>query len=128
MTRRAHLKTLMETLAFGGALVSPVGERLLSAQETQARRGMPSIKITKIRTIQTRANAGWSIVKVETSEPGLYGIGSAVRHFRPGSIPPAVEVLAEGLVGPRSGRDRGHLAEQLHELALAKQRHNERGA
>ena len=36
---------------------------------------------------------------METSEPGLYGIGSAGDFFRPGTIPPAVEVLAQGLVG-----------------------------
>ena len=42
---------------------------------------MPRLKITQIRTIQTRPNAGWSIVKVETSEPGLYGIGSASDMF-----------------------------------------------
>jgi mannonate dehydratase len=36
---------------------------------------------------------------VETSEPGLYGIGSASDFFRPGTVPPAVEVLAQGLLG-----------------------------
>ncbi|HWB96901.1 MAG TPA: enolase C-terminal domain-like protein [Bryobacteraceae bacterium] len=82
-----------------GAAFSPVGERFLSAQEQQARKGLPPLKITKVRTIQTRPNAGWSIVKIETSEPGLYGIGSASDMFRPGTIPPAVEVLATGLVG-----------------------------
>ncbi|MCC6585436.1 MAG: mandelate racemase [Bryobacterales bacterium] len=60
---------------------------------------MPPLKITRIRPIQTRAGGAWTIVKVETSEPGLYGIGSASDIFRHGSIPAAVEVLAQGLVG-----------------------------
>src|SRR3954453_8384140 len=84
---------------FAAVALTPVGERYLSAQEVQARRGLPPLKITKVRTIQTRPNAAWSIVKVETSEPGLYGIGSASDTFRPGTIPPAVEVLSQGLIG-----------------------------
>jgi mannonate dehydratase len=95
MDRRDYLKSM----ALAGAAFSPVGERFLTAQEVAARRGLPPLKITKIRTIQTRPNAGWSIVKVETSEPGLYGIGSAGDFFRPGTIPPAVDVLAQGLLG-----------------------------
>src|SRR5260370_32672552 len=86
-------------MAIGSAAFSPVGERLLAAQEVAARRGLPALKITMIRTIQTRANAGWTFVKVETSEPGLYGIGSAGDFFRPGTIPPAVEGVAQGVVG-----------------------------
>ena len=82
-----------------GVMFSPVGQEWLTAQEVQARRGMPPIKITRVRSIQTRANAAWTIVKVETSEPGLYGIGSASDIFRPGTIPPAVEVLSQGLIG-----------------------------
>ena len=96
MRRRDYLKS---TAALAGAAFSPVGEKFLSAQEVSARRGLPPLKITKIRTIQTRPNAGWTIVKLETSEPGLYGIGSAGDFFRPGTIPPAVEVLAQGLLG-----------------------------
>ena len=38
-------------------------------------------------------------MKAETSEPGLYGIGSASDMFRPATIPPAVEVLSQGLLG-----------------------------
>ena len=94
-----HRRDYLKSMALAGATFSPIGERFLTAQEIAARRGLPPLKITKIRTIQTRTNAGWSIVKIETSEPGLYGIGSAGDFFRPGTIPPAVEVLAQGLVG-----------------------------
>jgi len=95
MKRRDFLKSM----ALAGAAFSPVGEKNLTAQEIAARRGLPPVKITRIRTIQTRRNAGWAIVKVETSQPGLYGIGSASDFFRPGTIPPAVDVLAQGLIG-----------------------------
>lgn len=81
------------------AAFSPTGARTLTGQEVQARRGMPPLKITGVRAIQTRANAAWTIVKVETSEPGLHGIGSASDLFRPGTVPPAIEVLAQGVIG-----------------------------
>ncbi len=99
MQRRDFLKAATSRCLAAGAMFSPVGERYLNAQEVQARRGMPALKITGIRSIQTRPSAAWTIVKVETSEPGLYGIGSASDIFRPGSVPPAVEVLAQALVG-----------------------------
>lgn len=99
MNRRQFLAMTRARCLAAGAMFSPVGQRWLTAQEAQARRGMPPLKITRVRTIQTRANAAWSIVKVETSEPGLYGIGSASDLFRPGTIPPAVEVLSQGLIG-----------------------------
>jgi mannonate dehydratase len=99
MNRRDFLHAATERCLLAGAFFSPVGAQYLTAQEQQARKGLPRLKITRIRTIQTRPNAGWSIVKVETSEPGLYGIGSATDLFRPGTIPPAVETLAQGLVG-----------------------------
>ena len=99
MDRREFVRSAALRCLAAGACFSPVGARYLTAQERQSRRGMSPLKITKIRAIQTRANGAWTIVKVETSEPGLYGIGSASDLFRPGSVPPAVEVLAQGVVG-----------------------------
>ena len=127
MNRRDFLQSTAERCLLAGAFFSPVGARYLTAQEQQARRGMPPLKLTAIRTIQTRPNAGWSIVKVETSEPGLYGIGSA--RTCSGRAPfrlPLKPSLRGWSAGPR--RDRGHLAVELHELAMAQQRHHEPGA
>jgi hypothetical protein len=45
-------------MALAGAAFSPVGEQFLTAQEVAARRGIPPVKITEIRTIQTRPGAG----------------------------------------------------------------------
>ncbi|MGH9628001.1 MAG: starvation-sensing protein RspA, partial [Bryobacteraceae bacterium] len=99
MNRRDFARWTTARCLTAAAAFSPVGQRSLTAQEAQARRGMPPLKITGVRAIQTRANAAWTIVKVETSEPGLYGIGSASDIFRPGTVPPAIEVLAQGIVG-----------------------------
>ncbi|MBV8709951.1 MAG: starvation-sensing protein RspA [Acidobacteriaceae bacterium] len=54
---------------------------LLFAAERYARaaRGLPELKITEVRAIPTSAGANysWVFLKILTSEPGLYGIGSA---------------------------------------------------
>jgi mannonate dehydratase len=49
------------------------------SQEQTALRGLPQLKITGAKVIATSANqrAQWVFVKILTSEPGLYGIGSA---------------------------------------------------
>lgn len=56
--------------------------------------------ITRVRSIRTRADGTWVIVKIETNQPGLYGIGSASDHYRAGVVVAAInEVLAPKLVG-----------------------------
>jgi mannonate dehydratase len=54
---------------------------LLFAAERYARaaHGLPELKITEVKTIPTSAghNYSWVFLKILTSEPGLYGIGSA---------------------------------------------------
>jgi mannonate dehydratase len=63
-------------------------------------------KIEEIRCIRTRANGTWTIVKVITNQPGLYGIGSAsdVGHT------PTVITAIEEVIAPRLiGRDASHI-------------------
>lgn len=62
-------------------------------------------KITNIRCIRTRAAGTWVIVKVETDQPGLYGIGSASDHYHARTVITAVETLAQKLIG----RDASHI-------------------
>jgi mannonate dehydratase len=54
---------------------------LLAAAERYARaaKGLPQLKITDVKVIPTSAghNYQWAFLKIMTSEPGLYGIGSA---------------------------------------------------
>jgi mannonate dehydratase len=82
MHRRSILKT------FGGAgagLLAGPGP-LAQAQET-ARRGMPALKITDVKTILTQPRADHLvIVKVMTNEPGLFGVGCATHRERPNAV------------------------------------------
>lgn len=61
-------------------------------------------KITRIKTIRTRRNGGWVIVKVETDQPGLWGIGSASDWYHGDAVVAAIE---HGLAPRLIGRDAG---------------------
>jgi mannonate dehydratase len=57
-------------------------------------------KITRVRCIRTRVTGTWVIVKVETDQPGLYGIGSAHDYNATGAVVAAVEEwMAPRLIG-----------------------------
>lgn len=57
-------------------------------------------KITAIRVIRSRADGSWLIVKVETDQPGLYGIGSASDYYQREAVTAAIEhSLAPRLIG-----------------------------
>lgn len=66
-----------------------------TAEEAQARvgRGQGPLKITKVRPILTapQSRIRLVVVKVETSEPGLYGLGCATFNQRPLAVKTAVE-------------------------------------
>jgi mannonate dehydratase len=68
---------------------------LLCAAEHYARaaRGLPELTITQIRVFPTSAGANysWVFLKVVTSEPGLYGIGSASNVNEAPAIATAIE-------------------------------------
>ena len=68
---------------------------LLAAAERYARaaRGLPELKITGVKTIPTSAghNYQWVFLKVLTSEPGLYGIGSASNVNETAAVISAIE-------------------------------------
>lgn len=62
-------------------------------------------KITAVRCIRTRTHGSWVIVKVETDQPGLYGIGSASDHYHARTVTTAIEeALAPLVVGREAGR------------------------
>ncbi len=108
MERRDFLKQLPA----GGALAAfLLGTRTASggmslprapAQENEtARRGDSPLKITKVRAILTAPyGTRLVIVKVETNEPGLHGIGCATFTQRPRTVVTAVDkYLAPFLIG-----------------------------
>jgi len=68
----------------GGALAAA---RPLAAQA----RGLPPLKITDVKTILTQPGGDHLVVvKVFTSEPGLYGVGCATHRERPLAVASAV--------------------------------------
>ena len=65
-------------------------------------KGLPPLTIKEVKVISTSGgrNYRWVFVKIITSEPGLYGIGSAGNHFQPYAVIAAIEKhLAPFLIG-----------------------------
>ncbi|WP_042159403.1 enolase C-terminal domain-like protein [Paenibacillus gorillae] len=62
-------------------------------------------KIAGIKCIRTRHDRTWTIVKVETDQPGLYGIGSASDMYHPTAVEQVIEeLLAPLLIGREAGQ------------------------
>lgn len=83
-------------LSAAGALGVP-----LAAQQPTQTRSLAPLKITGVKVILTQPGGDHLvIVKVLTSEPGLYGIGCATHRERPLAVATAVEqYLAPMLIG-----------------------------
>lgn len=95
MQRRDFLKGL----AAAGGVAAPVFS--LPARAQTAMRGLPPVKIRDVRVILTAPNGIRLVVlKVETSEPGLYGLGCATFTQRALAVATAVqEYLRPFLIG-----------------------------
>src|SRR5947209_1747453 len=97
MDRRELLRMVPTCAAFGGAgLLAGRGRGLGAEQEkektAQASRGLPPLKITDVRTILTAPDRiRLVVVKVMTSEPGLYGLGCATFTQRALAVQTAVD-------------------------------------
>ncbi len=95
MDRRDVLRLIPAGAAFSGAGL--LGVRALGGtppvlDEPAARRGLPPLKITDIRTILTAPDrVRLVVVKVLTSEPGLYGLGCATFTQRALAVQTAVD-------------------------------------
>ena len=77
----------------GIALSGPAATASAAQDYSRATRGLPPLKITNVKTIATCPNniRTLVVVKVETSEPGLYGLGCSTGSLRPYAIKSAVE-------------------------------------
>lgn len=79
-----------------------------AAQEASRRMaGLPPLTIREVKVIATSGGARyrWVFVKILTSEPGLYGIGSASNHFQTHAVIAALERhAAPYLVGKNPDR------------------------
>ncbi|WP_304233007.1 enolase C-terminal domain-like protein [Jiulongibacter sediminis] len=87
-TRRNLLKGL--GLASAGYLGFP--SATLAGQYQQKTKGLSQVKITKVKAIATCPHGiELIVVKVETSEPGLYGIGCATFRQRAHAVVAAID-------------------------------------
>lgn len=103
MNRREYLSGLGL-----GAMAAAMNSFAQAAEKTEeisarAARGSAKVKITKVRAIATAPQrTRLLVVKVETSEPGLYGLGCATYNQRP---LPVVSAVNEYLDPFARGRD-----------------------
>ncbi|HEU0174919.1 MAG TPA: enolase C-terminal domain-like protein [Blastocatellia bacterium] len=98
MNRREALNFLSKAAVVGGAGIIPTGRGLAgplqnqAPQEQASRNGLAPVKIRDIKTILTAPDGiRLVIVKVETTEPGLYGWGCATFTQRAYVVETAVE-------------------------------------
>jgi mannonate dehydratase len=79
----------------------------IEAAQQAVRRGMPPVKITDVKVIliQMESSTHYVIVKVLTSEPGLYGLGCATHAERPLIVATAIEQYLKPMVIGRNVDD-----------------------
>ena len=91
MNRRNLIKGASLAAAAGAIGIPSRNEATVANAYAEATRGLPPLKITKVKSILTAPQRiRLCVVKVETSEPGLYGLGCATFNQRP--LPVAVAV------------------------------------
>jgi len=91
MDRRELIKNLGFGATLGALGVLSKPDPAVAQTYSQATKGLPPLKITKVKAILTAPQGiRLCVVKVETSEPGLYGLGCATYNQRP--LPVAVAV------------------------------------
>lgn len=94
MNRRSFLNQLSRGAALAGLAMAPKNALAAEAEQAvaKAQRGSAPLKITKVRPILTAPQGiRLLVVKVETSEPGLYGLGCGTFQQRPLTVKTAVE-------------------------------------
>lgn len=85
-------RDVMKSFSFGAAAgVSGIFGReneAIAQTYSKATRGLPPLKITSVKCFAT---GNLNVVKVDTSEPGLYGLGCATFQQRPMTVTTAVD-------------------------------------
>ena len=99
LTRRDSMKMLGLGSA---AMLGMVGglPKAMAQEKPAYAKGMPPVTVKSVKAITTRPNgSNLVVVKVETSEPGLYGLGCATFTQRAFAVLPAIEYLNEFAAG-----------------------------
>ena len=92
MNRRDVMKSVGLGAAAGISGIFGRENEACAQKYSDATRGLPPLKITKVKAIPTCPNGiRLVVVKVETSEPGLYGLGCATFTQRPLPVVSAVD-------------------------------------
>jgi len=82
------------------ALGSPLVAGGTDAAHIERPRGLPPLKITDVRVTVTSPGRNYVVVKILTSEPGLYGVGDATLNGRELSVATTIEKhIAPLLIG-----------------------------
>src|SRR6185503_11001917 len=78
---------------FKGLLVAPAMPAAAADQYNDRLKGLPPITIKDVKVITTSAGGTyrWAFLKIITSEPGLYGIGSANDNYQTAAVISALE-------------------------------------
>jgi mannonate dehydratase len=92
LNRRTALRGIgLAGLASGAGLMG-FPNRSMAANYQKATRALPPLKITNVKAIATQPHSiELIVVKVETSEPGLYGLGCATFRQRAHAVVTAID-------------------------------------
>ena len=88
-------------------LAAPAAARQAEKQAEQNTRGLPPLTIKEVKAIPTSGGGryAWIFLKITTSEPGLYGIGSANNAYQPAEVLAGIEKhLSPFLIGKDPAR------------------------
>ncbi len=92
MNRRNLIKSVGLSIAAGSFAIASERDEALANTYAEATKGLPPLKITDVKAILTAPERiRLCVVKVETSEPGLYGLGCATFNQRPLPVAAAVD-------------------------------------
>ena len=103
VNRRSVLRSIGLGSLAGGLGVLSIPEQASANSYNRATKGLPPLKITNVKAIATQPHGiELIVVKVETSEPGLYGIGCATFRQRAHAVVTAIDKSLNDLC---TGRD-----------------------